>query len=110
MLGFYPQIFDYVLSAITKYSSSIIIFPKEFYPYYYVQYFIMVIIEVYFIVRFTIFYQYLNYQSVDTQESLLRNKTKNRNLENLVYFINSLLFSFGSFIMVEFQSGRWQKY
>ena len=30
----------------------------------------MVIIEVYFIVRFTMFYQYLNYQSINTQESL----------------------------------------
>ena len=74
IMGFYPQIFDYVLgtimATIMKDSNSIIIFPKEFYPYYYVQYFIMVIIEVYFIVRFTKFYQYLNNQSVNTQESL----------------------------------------
>ena len=70
IMGFYPQLFDYVLTAIMKNSSSIIIFPKEFYPYYYVQYFIMVIIEIYFIVRFTLFYQYLNYQSINTQESL----------------------------------------
>ena len=70
IMGFYPQIFDYVLTAIMKHSSSIIIFPKEFYSYYYVQYFIMVIIEIYFIVRFTMFYQYLNYQSINTQESL----------------------------------------
>ena len=74
IMGFYPQIFDYVLgtimATIMKDSNSIIIFPKEFYPYYYVQFFIMVIIEVYFIVRFTKFYQYLNHQSVNTQESL----------------------------------------
>ena len=70
ILGFYPQIFDYALTAITIFSNSIIIFPKEFYPYYYVQYFIMVIIEVYFIVRFNTFYQYLNHQSINTQESL----------------------------------------
>ena len=70
ILGFYPQIFDNVLVAFTIFSNSTIIFPKEFYPYYYVQYFIMVVIEVYFIVRFNTFYQYLNHQSVNTQENL----------------------------------------
>ena len=70
ILGFYPQIFDYVLTVFAKFSNSIIVFPKEFYPYYYVQYFIMVIIEVYFIVRFNTFYKYLNHKSVNTQESL----------------------------------------
>jgi uncharacterized membrane protein len=70
IMGFYPQIFDNVVDAFMKNAPSPVIFPKEFYAYYYVQYFIMVIIEVYFIVRFTMFYQYLNYKSVNTLESL----------------------------------------
>ncbi len=70
IMGFYPQIFDYVVGAFMKNATTPVIFPKEFYAYYYIQYFIMVIIEMYFIVRFTMFYQYLNYKSVNTLESL----------------------------------------